>query len=80
MVPAIHMAEEKEVPFPTSVSKGFFTVIMVLGIIFFVVWTPLMIYHSGRVLDWGVYSVTIVMVLMGLFGRMIYSRKEKESS
>ncbi|MGA1849085.1 MAG: hypothetical protein ACMUHB_07070 [Thermoplasmatota archaeon] len=74
------MAEEKQVPFPYSISKGLFTLLMVLGILLFVVWTVVMFIKSGRILDWGIYSICVVMVLMGLFGRWVYSIKEKQDS
>jgi len=74
------MVEEKHVPFPYSISKGLFTLLMVLVILLFIVWTVVMFIKSGRILDWGIYAVCIIMVLMGFFGRWLYSIKEKQGS
>ena len=74
------MIDEKQIPFPASISKTLFSLLMIVGILLFVVWTVIMFLKSGRILDWGIYSICIVMVLMGLFGRLLYSAKEKQDS
>ena len=76
----IRMAEEKQVPFPHSLSKGIFTLLMVAGIILFITWTIAMFIKSGRILDWGIYAVSIILVLMGLFGRLVHSTEGKQDS
>ncbi len=74
------MVEEKQAPFPYAISKGLFTLLMVAGALLFIVWTIVMFIKSGHILDWGIYSISVVMVLMGLFGRMLYTEKEKLDS
>ena len=74
------MADEKQVPFPHSISKGIFTLLMAGGIILFIVWTVAMFIKSGRILDWGIYAVSIILVLMGFFGRLVHSTSEKQDS
>jgi hypothetical protein len=77
---SIRMVEEKQVPFPHSISKGIFTLLMAGGVILFITWTIAMFIKSGRILDWGIYAVSIILVLMGLFGRLVHSANEKQNS
>ncbi len=74
------MVEEKEVPFPYAITKGLFTLLMIAGILLFTVWTIIMFIKSGRILDWGIYAICVIMVLMGFFGRQLYGLKEKKYS
>jgi hypothetical protein len=74
------MVEEKEVPFPYAISKVLFTLLMIAGILLFIGWTIVMFIHSGRLLDWGIYAICVIMVLMGFFGRQLYALKDKKYS
>jgi len=74
------MVEEKEVPFPYAITKGLFTLLMIAGILLFIVWTIVMFINSGRILDWGIYAICVIMALMGFFGRLLYGLKEKKYS
>lgn len=71
------MAEEKEVPLPTGFLKKLSTFIMIAGILLYVGWSILLIVTKGIFFDLGLYSVCIIMVLMGLTGRLLYSHKQK---
>lgn len=77
---SIHMVEEKEVPFPYSITKGLFTLLMIFGALLFIIWTVVMFIKSGKVLDWGIYAICIILVLMGFFGRQLFALKEKKYS
>ncbi|MBN1390444.1 MAG: hypothetical protein JXA22_07370 [Candidatus Thermoplasmatota archaeon] len=71
------MAEEKDVKLPLGLVKNIFTLLMIAGILLYVAWTILMIVTKGIFFDLGLYSVCIIMVLMGLAGRLLYSHKQK---
>jgi hypothetical protein len=77
---AILMVEEKQVPFPHSISRGIFTLIAVAGVILFITWTIAMFIKSGRILDWGIYAVSIILVLIGIFGRLVHTVDRKQDS
>ncbi len=72
------MAEEPEVKMPLSIIRGAFTILLVIGVLLYVGWTVLLIIEKGIFFDLGLYSICVVMILMGLFGRLLYGHKIKQ--
>ena len=54
-----------------------FTIMMVAGIALFAIWQVYLIITKGIFFDIGLYSISIVMILGGLTGRLIYGHREK---
>ena len=74
------MVDERESQLPKPLIRNMFTVLMVLGILLYVVWLIAASIINGKVIifDLGLYSITILMFLMGLTGRYLYGLKIAE--
>ena len=74
------MVDERESQLPKPLIRNMFTVLMVLGIILYVGWLIAASIINGKVIifDLGLYSITIIMFLMGLTGRYLYGLKIAE--
>ncbi len=68
-----------EEPIPKTYLLGFYTLLLVLGIVIYVAWG--LMYDSWNILDrtnLGIYAVTVVLVGFGVMGIMLYSIDEKK--
>ena len=74
------MVDERESQLPKPLIRNMFTVLMVLGVILYVGWLIAASIINGKVIvfDLGLYSITILMFLMGLTGRYLYGLKIAE--
>lgn len=71
------MVDERESQLPKPLIRNMFTILMVMGIILYVGWLIAASIINGKVIifDLGLYSITILMFLMGLTGRYLYGLK-----
>lgn len=71
------MVDERESQIPMGLVRNLFTALMVFGIILYVGWIIAASIINGKVIifDLGLYSITILMFLMGLTGRYLYGLK-----
>ncbi len=71
------MVDERESQLPKPLIRTMFTILMVMGIILYVGWLIAASIINGKVIifDLGLYSITILMFLMGLTGRYLYGLK-----
>ena len=61
--------------FPRRVAFGFYTLVLLTGIAFYVIWGA--IYRSWNVFapeNAGVYAVTVITVGFGVVGMLLYRR------
>jgi len=64
--------------FPRRVAFGFYALILLVGISFFVIWGAL--YQSWNIFapnNAGVYAVTVITVGFGVVGMLLYRRPVK---
>ncbi len=64
--------------FPRRVAFGFYTLILLAGIAFYVIWGA--IYSSWNMFvpeNVGVYAVTVITVGFGILGMLLYRRPIK---
>ncbi len=71
------MSDEKSTQLPKSLIRNLFTALMVFGILLYVGWiiTASIINEKVIIFDLGLYSITILMILMGMTGRYLYGLK-----
>jgi len=74
------MVEDKAVKMPNTFVRGLYTAMAVAGIVLYIVWMIAASIVNGKVMifDLGLYSVCIILILMGLTGRFLYSEKIKK--
>ena len=72
------MANASASAFPRRVAFGFYTLVLLAGISFYVIWGA--IYRSWNVFlreNAGVYAVTVIMVGFGLVGMILYRKSPR---
>ncbi len=71
------MVDEKSTQMPKSLIRSLFTALMVFGILLYVIWIIAASIINEKVIlfDLGLYSITIIMILMGMTGRYLYGLK-----
>ena len=76
----VPMVEDKAVKMPNTFVRGLYTAMAVAGIVLYIVWMIAASIVNGKVMifDLGLYSVCIILILMGLTGRFLYSEKIKK--
>ncbi len=74
------MADDKDTRMPSYLPKGLFFLLMLAGILLLVIWTAVWLIPQGLFFDLGLYSVTSIMILIGLVGYLLYSYKDKHDA
>ncbi|MDG6221136.1 MAG: hypothetical protein QCI38_06770 [Candidatus Thermoplasmatota archaeon] len=60
--------------FKLKIAKMFYLLLLITGLAIYVTWSA--VYNTWT--DIGLYSLTIVMVLLGLFGFLLYGKDREE--
>ncbi len=58
----------------TSIARWFYILILLSGIAFYLSWS--MMYNAWT--DLGVYAITVILVFFGLFGTLLYWKKNED--
>ena len=66
------MNEEERIT--TSMARWFYLFILMLGISFYLSWSVM--YNAWT--DLGVYAITAILVCFGLFGTLLYWKKNED--
>ena len=76
------MVDTKDTPIPKSIIRTLSTVLMIMGILLYIGWIITASIINGKIIlfDLGLYSITIIMFLMGLTGRYLYGLKMAKGS
>ena len=61
-------------PFTRNMIRAFYALLLVGGLMFYLLWGVV----YGVWVDIGLYSITIVMVMLGALGTIIYSKDREE--
>ncbi len=65
------MNEEERIT--TSIARWFYLLVFMLGIAFYFSWSAM--YNAWT--DLGVYAITVILVFSGLFGTLLYWKKNE---
>ncbi|MFW3147095.1 MAG: hypothetical protein ACMUIE_09820 [Thermoplasmatota archaeon] len=74
------MVDDKKAELPRGLIKNLFTALMVAGILLYVPWQIYLIAVKNIWFDIGLYSLCVIMILMGLTGRLVYGYEAKLES
>ena len=73
------MPEDKQVEIPKRYMLGFYSILLVLGLIIYISWG--LMYGSWNILareNLGIYAVTVILCGFGFVGILLYSIKDKK--
>ncbi len=60
-----------------AVPKTFYGLVLIVGIVLYVGWTALYLAPEGKYFDVGLFSLSIILILFGLTGYVLYGEIER---
>jgi hypothetical protein len=60
-----------------AIPKAFYGLLLVVGIVLYVSWTALYLAPRGRFFDVGLFSLSIILILFGATGYVLYGEIER---